>query len=250
MKKGARVIDNIAALKFCRENGIKNSYNFVINYPNEEIIDFEETRKNIQLIKEYIDPPKISPLLIGFGSPIYCNLREFNIEVLEPLNTDKIMFPEKILEKGISFFYSYKKKKDLGENNWNQLVDNWKCEREILAVEGLKKDTSIDKLIFYFLDGENFIKIYDKRDGKNIQIYILDETERKIFLACIDVISIHELQERFPDIPDFKLAAILDTFEQNGIVFHEDDCYLSLPLKCNTRLSHQPVKEELLLVSD
>ena len=43
MKKGVRVIENIAALKFCKENGINNGYNIIVNYPNEENIDFEAT---------------------------------------------------------------------------------------------------------------------------------------------------------------------------------------------------------------
>jgi ribosomal peptide maturation radical SAM protein 1 len=34
MNKGVRVIDNIAALKFCKENQIKNIYNLLVRYPN------------------------------------------------------------------------------------------------------------------------------------------------------------------------------------------------------------------------
>ena len=45
----------------------------------------------------------------------------------------------------------------------------------------MKKQIPIDKLIFYYVDGENFIKIYDKRNPKNYQIFILNEIERDIF---------------------------------------------------------------------
>jgi ribosomal peptide maturation radical SAM protein 1 len=44
MNTGTRVIDNIAALTFCKENRIHASYNLLVNYPNEEDIDFEETK--------------------------------------------------------------------------------------------------------------------------------------------------------------------------------------------------------------
>jgi len=230
MNKGARVIDNIAALKFCKENSIENQYNLIVNYPNEELVDFEETKKTIQLFKQYLDPPQICQLRVFYGSPIYKNPKQFNIEALEYASLDKMMYPIEVLNKGISFVYGFKRKNELGENNWDQLVDDWRKERERLTAEGVKRNTPIDKLIFYFVDGGNFIKIYDKRDTQNIQICTLDEIERKIFLACIDVISYNELQERFPDIPDYKLAAILDTFEQSNIVFKEDEYYLSLPL--------------------
>jgi len=250
MNKGTRVIDNIAALKFCKENGIMNSYNLIVEYPNEEPIDFEETKKNIQLFKQYLDPPQICYLRVLFGSPIHRNPEQFNIQQLEYAPIDRLMYPQEFLEKGFNFVYGFKQKEELGKHEWVELVGEWKKERELLEIEGIKKQTTIDKFIFYFVDGGSFVKIYDKRNSENVRIYVLDELERDIFLACIDVVSYDELQERLPDIPDYQLAAILDTFEQSGIVFHEDDCYLSLPLRCNIRLVHQPFKEEFLLVSD
>jgi len=250
MNKGTRVIDNIAALKFCRENGIINRYNLIIDYPNEEPVDFEETKKNIHLFKQFLDPPQICNLRVLFGSPIHRNPEQFNIQKFEYAPIDRLMYPQEVLEKGFNFVYGFKRKKESSGNDWVQLVDEWKKERELLEINGIKKQTTIDKLIFYFVDGGNFVKIYDKRDNGSIRIYVLDELERNIFLACMDVISKHDLQERFPDIPNNQLEDILEGFEQSGIMFHQDDCYLSLPLRCNTRFVYQPVKEEFLLVSD
>lgn len=243
MNKGTRVIDNIAALKFCKENEIKNSYNLIINYPNEEPIDFEETKKTIQLFKQYLDPPQICNLRVMFGSPIYNNPEQFNIEKLEYASIDKMMFPQEFLEKGFSFVYDFKRMKDLGKNDWEGIVADWRKEREKLAINETKSGRAIDKLIFYFVDGGNFIKIYDKRNSEKIGIYVLNEIEREIFLSCIDVTSFQELQERFSHIPDFQLAAILHTFEQNDIVFKEDDRYLSLPLQ-HSLVTNQLSKRE------
>ena len=250
INKGTRVIDNIAALKLCKDYDIINEYNLIVNYPNEEKIDFEETKKNIQLIKKYLDPPNLNKLLVGYGGFIYNNPELFNIGKLDYTDIDKLIYPKEILEKNISFYYNFKRQFELCENNWEQMVREWRLNRESLQIEGIKTKTTIDKLIFYFVDGGSFVKIYDKRNGEDIRIYVLDETERKIFLACIDVTSRQELQKLFPDIPDYKLGAILDTFEQSGIVFHENDFYLSLPLRCNIKYAGQPVEEEMLLVSD
>jgi radical SAM superfamily enzyme YgiQ (UPF0313 family) len=130
MNKGVRVIDNIAALKFCKENGIRCQYNLIVNYPNEEPIDFEETKKNIQQFKQYLDPPQISYFVVEFGSIIYRNFAAFNIEKLEYTDIDKIMFPQDILEKGISFYYNFKRKNDLGKHDWEQLVNEWIQEQQ------------------------------------------------------------------------------------------------------------------------
>ena len=84
---------------------------------------------------------------------------------------------------------------------------------------------------------------HNKRNAENIKIYVLDEIEREIFLSCIDVISYKKLSEAYSHIPDYQLAAILHTFERNGIVFREDNHYLSLPL-CYSLVSSQKPKKE------
>ena len=242
MNKGVRVIDNIAALKFCKENEIINRYNVIVNYPNEEDIDFEETKKTIHLFKQYLDPPQISYLVVEFGSSLYINPELFNIERLEHTTVDQIMYPQEFLEKNFACIYNFKRQKEFDKHNWEQLVEEWRKGREQLQLKAMKSQAAIDKYVLYFVDGEHFLKIYDKRYLENVQIFILNEVERAIFLACVDVTSYQELQTRFPEIPDFQLTAILETFEHHGIMFREYDRYLSLPL-CYNPVSVPTIKE-------
>jgi hypothetical protein len=230
MNKGTKVIENIATLKFCRENGIKNDYNFIIRYPNEDKIDFKETKENIELIKYYIDPPNINNLLIGIGSPIFEHPERYNILCFKHTNVDTLMFPKQILEEGISFYYDYVMENNVIENNWTEVINSWRKEREKSIINCIKSNLLIDNFIFYFVDGKDFLKIYDKRDPNNVRIMILDNIEREIFLFCNDIKSIEDLKEKFSDIPDYQLFAILHTFEKANIVFVEDKYYLSLPL--------------------
>jgi len=243
MNKGTRVIDNIAALKFCKENNITNRYNLIVNYPNEDNIDFEETQKTIELFKTYLDPPQICQLRVLHGSPIHLNPEKYNIEKLENANIDTIMFPPEILKDGFNFVYDFKKNHDSEENNWEQLVENWRQTYENLKLKGMRTRSEIDKHVFYFVDGENFLKIYDKRNPAQIQMYVLDEQEQMIFLSCTDVVSYSELQEKFSNIPDYQLAAVLHSFEKNGIMFKEDDYYLALPLDYSVISGKKKIKE-------
>lgn len=243
MNKGVRVIDNIAALKFCKENSISNKYNIIVNYPNEDRVDFEETVSNVNLIKQYLDIPHICQLRVLYGSPIFNNPDKFNIKSLIPATIDKILFPKEYLDKEFNFVYDFRRKEERKENNWDHLVDEWKREQERLTLEGRKRGEVNDRLIFYFVDGGTFLKIFDKRNAENIKIYVLDEDDREIFLSCVDIISYNDLQNRFSDVPDYQLAAILHTFEQNGIVFREDDSYLALPLRYS-QIIHKLSKRE------
>jgi ribosomal peptide maturation radical SAM protein 1 len=254
MNKGTRVIDNIAVLKFCKENNITNRYNLIVNYPNEDSVDYEETQKNIELFKTYLDPPQICQLRVLHGSPIQLNPEQYNMKQLTNANIDTIMFPPDILKDGFNFVYDFKKNHEQGENNWEQLIQDWRQTYENLKLQGMRTHSEIDKYVFYYVDGENFLKIYDKRNPTQVQMYVLDEQERAIFLSCTDVISYNELQEKFSNIPDYHLAAVLHSFEKNGIVFREDNYYLSLPLdykKClgitkEKKFTDNLVKEEIV----
>ena len=164
INKGVHVIDNIAALKFCKENGIKVNYNIITNYPNEESVDFKETKDNIDLIKKYLYPPHISFLAVEFGSDIFNNFCNYNIESLDYTDIDKIMFPKDFLEKNFCYIFNFKRKKEINENDWEGLVENWNDEFYKFKITGLERGTTIDRFIFYYLDGKNYLKIYDKRN--------------------------------------------------------------------------------------
>lgn len=240
MNKGTHVIDNLAALKYCKENRIKNSYNIITNYPNEEPVDFEESEQTIQLIQNYLEPPSISKFMLGFQSPIYNNLDDFNIDSIEPKLIDTIMYPEKILEKNFFFFYSFKRKKETDKYPWGDLVGQWNNIYHNQRRLGLQRDTHIDTLVFYFKDGKNFLKIFDKRFGEKALIYTLNHKERNVFLACTEVISFSELKSTFHQMNSSEIKEILKSFVESGIVYTEDDLFLSLPLNYHTYYDKKP----------
>jgi hypothetical protein len=249
MNKGVRVIDNIAVLKFCKENGIKNNYNLMVRYSNEETADFDETKKIVQMLKGYLDAPQLCELRVMHGSLIQRHPEQFNIERLEHAPIDLIMYPLEFLEKGFSFVYDFNRKISSRNHPWESLVEEWKKERETFELESNTRQTTIDRLVYYFVDGGSFIKIYDKRDRQNIRIVVLNELERRVFLSCVDVVSLRELKKRFTDVPEFELIAILQSFEQNGLLFVEDDHYLCLPLRCRVQNTSEKRVECLVNIS-
>lgn len=249
INKGVRVIDNIAALKFCKENEIKNNYNLLVRYPNEESIDFEETKKIVHLLKAYLDPPQLCEFRVMHGSYIERHPDKFNIERLKYAPIDLIIYPREFLEKEFAFVFNYKQKNFKTEQPWESLVEEWKKERETFDLDCIAYKNMINQLIFYFVDGGNFIKIYDKRDRQNIKIFMLNALERQIFLSCIDIISIEELQKKFNDVPEFKLIAILQSLEQNGLLFVEDNHYLCLPLRYRIHKTSEKMIECLVNIS-
>jgi hypothetical protein len=140
------------------------------------------------------------------------------------------MFPKEFLEKNFSYIFSFKRKNEINENDWDALIDKWNREYYQSEINGLQRDTELDKFIFYYLDGKNYVKIYDKRNPENIKIYVLDNLERMIFLFCKNVETYDDIKEKFRKFDEKKLRSILDNFEKKGIILREEDRYLSLPL--------------------
>ncbi len=234
MNKGTRVIDNIAALKHSTQHGIHNTYNLLTNYPNETPTDYQETKDVAALLKAYLDPPQPCPLQLMHGSPIHRNPRRYNIQRLQPTTLDRLMYPPGILATAISFFYDYTTATPTPTHDWGALITDWKHTRDAAQTRALATRAATDRLVFYSVDGGSFMKVYDRRDPSHIRILDLNRLERDILLACTDITTYPQLQRRFPDIPDFKLAAVLQSFEHAGIVYREDDAYLSLPLRLTT----------------
>lgn len=244
MKKGTRVIDNIAALKHCRQYNIQNSYNLIIRYPNETALDFTETQDITTQLFPYLDPPQICTLRVMHGSPIQQQPKAYNITTLKPTSLDILLYPPEILANNFSFYYDYTTSQPATNHDWESLIEQWKLRRETAEKQAITTHHKGDALVFYSVDGITFMKVYDNRDRDHIRILDLNTLERDVLLACTDVISYEELQHQFNTTPEFKLAAILQSFEHAGLICHEDNSYLSLPLQYRpTRIIH-PINEE------
>jgi len=250
INKGVKLIDNIAALKYCKENSIYNNYNLIVNYPNEDHIDFLETIHNIEFIKDYIDPPQISQFVVGYDSPIYKNPDQFNIEKLEYKIIDTIMYPPEVLKNDFFFFNQFKRKKEIKENRWKSLVEDWKTIIENRGHEAVKRKTTIEKHVFYYIDGKTYLKIYDNRNHGNVMIYVLNSQEREIILACENIISLDTLKEKLSHISENELNNMLKIFVEAGIIFKEEDLLLSLPLsysKIIGSVTKEKIKDDIVL---
>jgi len=235
MNKGVNLIDNIAVLKYCKEQHIQNHYNIITQFPNEDENDFLETKKTIDVFQQYLDPPQISKFIITYGSTIYDHLDLYNIKKVKPTKTDTLKFPTHILQKNFMFYYQFEKESDTPSNDWISLIETWKKDKKHHEQQCWSSDESYDHMVFFYIDGKEFLKIYDKRFGGQIDLYTLNSIERKIFLACQEVLSFNKLKEIFYDTSEEQVKNILSSFVEQRICFKENDLYLSLPIQLNSR---------------
>ena len=136
---------------------------------------------------------------------------------------------------------------DLMDENKIEIAEAFK-KRTWLKEREIKSQYLIDKYVFYYSNAQSFLTINDNRDHNNFRFYILEDLEREIFLSCVNITTLKELQEKFPNVPEHELVAILNKFVEQGIIYREDDRYLSLPLnlrKVTNRTSSKEMEELL-----
>ncbi|MBS3749459.1 MAG: RiPP maturation radical SAM C-methyltransferase [Candidatus Thermoplasmatota archaeon] len=253
MDKGVRVIDNIAALKFCKEYQIKNDYNIIVNFPNEEPKDFRETIATISLFNQYLDPPRMSSFVVGYKSPIYNNLDAFNIREVIPKKIDSVMFPNQFLQQHTLFFYDFIRKNRTESFPWEQLITSWQHQRKETQIKSIKTGNIIDAVPLYYIDGGSFVKIFDKRNFKDVIIYNLNNEERAVFLTCNEIITFDELTNQLPKLDSQKIKTILREFIETGLIFNEQNNFLTLPINLSEYIGNhknsknKQVKQESLV---
>ncbi len=228
MKKGVSVIENIAALKYCQENGILPLYNILIRYPNETQIDLEETRSNLAFLKSFVPPVSIHPVKLRHGSPIYTAPRDYNVKDFHPPLDGGWRFPDAVWQtlKLFDFDHTLYHPPPTRESQWRRMFADWLAEG---------KDRVAGPLLFY-QDSGHFMSITDLRHETTLK-QPLNGLERRLFLFCDSIQTRQAIYDHFKDIDPQVLDETLEKWIASHWMLAENDRFLSLAVKLNPSVS-------------
>jgi ribosomal peptide maturation radical SAM protein 1 len=85
MRKGTKAIQNLALLKWCREEGIKVSWNLLCGVPGEKIENYTEQLELIQKIPHFNPPHGTSEIRLDRYSPYFKWYEQYGWEGVRPL---------------------------------------------------------------------------------------------------------------------------------------------------------------------
>lgn len=94
IRKGITSIQNVAFLKWCREQMITVSWNLLCGIPGEELADYEEQIRLMARIPHLEPPSGISPIRVDRYSPYFNSFAEFGWSSLRPLPEYKFLHPQ------------------------------------------------------------------------------------------------------------------------------------------------------------
>jgi ribosomal peptide maturation radical SAM protein 1 len=213
LDKGVTAIQNLALLKWCRERGIRLTWNELYAIPGEEALDYYAQMALFAKIPHFQPPKRLNPIRIDRFSPYFNDYRAHGWSSIQPQSAYRMLHPH-LDEAAIrDIAYHFDGVGGVSSEEYFDALDTsfeqW--HRRFKAFEGL------------FLDPKE--GLVRNRDGQSLRYTITPVLER--VLECTHEIAPISRVLEYGGCDRAFLAELL----KNGIIYIEDDKVLNLAVR-------------------
>lgn len=240
MRKGVTAIQNIQLLKWCYEDGIDAYWNILYGFPGERPEQYKDLPRLLRLLSHLRPPSGFSPVIFERFSPYHFEKEKFKL-TLTPFPLYPMLYPSPVEYDKVAYYFHGK---------WEgQTVDPQEYISPALEVqqEWLARWEE-GRTVFYYEKGPGFLTLYDNRPlvkgaGLRFRRQNLNEKQARVYLFCDEKRSFKAIEQMLNEgsenpVPEEKLRIMLDQFVEHGLMFSENDSYLSLAVKKSAIKSH------------
>ncbi|WP_394825527.1 RiPP maturation radical SAM C-methyltransferase [Pendulispora albinea] len=233
--KGTTVIQNLEAMKTCRELQIVNDANLIVNFPGTTAAEIRETVENIDSYASSYQPLGITVFYLGVGSTTDRLRDEFGITNVRNGDHYRIGLPDDVWERLHLLDLSYDRAQS--DPEWSAMVDACERWRELHTAVGR------DESPLQYEDGGTFLRIRDRR--KNHVDHVLRGGGRMLYLFCAQIRSRNQIiaagGERDPD--QIRLIdAFLGEMIEKRLMYREGEKFLSLAVAPNPQSAARRIR--------
>src|SRR5215217_562619 len=230
MKKGTTAFRNLCLMKYCAVYDIEPAWNLLIGFPGEGEDVYRKYVDDIPLLVHLPPPTGVYPVRFDRYSPYFVKSKEYGLD-LHPLDYYSLIypFPEEALDNLAYYF---------GDTNsgaeYAQTMSKW--------IGRIKE--KIDRWIDGWKDGKAGPKLLLNRNGD--QYMITDSRSGELNEYCVGAIGsrilnfladkpkrVGDVAREFSDIAGFNAAREVAVLREKGLLFQEEDRFLSLVLAAN-----------------
>ena len=229
MDKGTTVMENLAVMKHCTENGITLDGNLIVDYPGSSAEEAEETLTNIEYALSF-HPLAAATFFLGSGSAIAKDPDRYGINAVTRHKNNSLLFPEEIAAQMDMLIKDYRGDKTKQKQRWQAVrrrVKEWQEFHE------KRKDSSIPPLSYR--DGLSFLVIRQERIDDAPLLHRMRGTSRELYLFCTTIRSLDEIRQRFPKIPEKSILNFFADLSKKHLLYHENDLFLALVIRAGRR---------------
>jgi ribosomal peptide maturation radical SAM protein 1 len=225
LNKGTTTMENLEMMKNCEAPGLPAlAANLIIQFPGSDEKDVEETLANLEFARPF-RPLKAIPFWLGYGSPVWCDPAGFGIRKMYNHPYYSRLFPPETLHALVLTIQDYRGRLRAHERLWRPVkkaVKAW--SKAYASLHGSAKC----KPILSYLDGSDFLMIFERRCGSEDTTHRLKGASRDIYLFCERHRSAAEIVARFAGLGEEKVFPFLNMMVGKRLMFREGERYLSL----------------------
>lgn len=230
MKKGTSAFRNLALLKFCAMYDIEPAWNLLIGFPGEGADVYRKYLDDLPLLTHLFPPSGVYPVRFDRYSPYFMNSKEYGLD-LHPLDYYSLIYPfpgEQL--NNMAYYFS---DVNIGAE-YAQTVSQWigKIREKVdFWVKSWKLDDDSHPELLLYKDGDQNM-IRDSRSGE-LKEYPIGGVSARILNLLSDTKRMGDVTNEFREVPDFDAAKEIADLREKGLLFHEDNRFISLVLTRN-----------------
>jgi len=226
MRKGTSSFQNIAFLKLCSMYDVYPIWNLLVGFPGESEDVYKKYYADLPLLVHLHPPNGVYPVRFDRYSPYFVKAEEYQLD-LHPVDYYEYIYPydESVLSNLAYYFTARNRNAD-----YVHAVGRWLGKLQARIADWTNRWSASAKIAprLYFGEGD-LATIYDSRSGNVVEhrvgrlgLDILEYLDRPKRLA--------DLTARFGSREERDLGAELAKLQSKGLIFQEEDKYMSLVL--------------------
>ena len=227
MNKGTTTIENLEVMKHCEATGIVNASNLIIGFPGSDAEDVAQTLQSLDFAR-FFRPLRCVRFWLGLASPVWHHPRAFGVKAVFNHPYWARLFPGEEID-GLQFMIQdYRGDKMHQRRLWapvQSAVRRWQK-----TYRDLHRRPNCEPILSY-QDGGDFLMIRERRIESETMTHRLTGASRSIYRYCEQNRSIGELRDAFPGIAFDRLEGFLNMMVGKGLMFTENQRYLSLAVR-------------------
>jgi ribosomal peptide maturation radical SAM protein 1 len=228
MKKGSSAFQNIDLLKNCLMYDIQPEWNLLIGFPGEDEDVYKKYLRDLPLLVHLPPPTGVFPVRFDRYSPYFVKAREYGLD-LQPVDYYEMTYP--LSKQSLTNLAYYFMDRNLTARYFLLMV-RWigKIREKYTQWQARwnDKDGSVAPHLFLKEDGDTTF-VYDSRSGEGVE-HRLSEVSIHVLKHLEKPRRALDLAKAFSHFPGFDVEKELAMLRERGLIFHENERFLSLVL--------------------
>ncbi|MEC4885492.1 MAG: RiPP maturation radical SAM C-methyltransferase [Scytonema sp. PMC 1070.18] len=245
MRKGIKGIQNIQLLKWCKELGVRPSWNMLWGFPGEPPDEYTKMAELIPLITHLQPPEAIARIRLDRFSPNFEESERYGFVNIKPYPSYHYIYPLNVeAVMNLAYYFTFEDVKSQDVTNYFKPV-----AEQISAWEAVYDESDI-----FSVDKGNNLLIFDFRPIAHKPLHILTGLQRNLYIACDRIHTLYQLQQSFQQTSDEEISAkeveeALQQLIDMGLMIREGNSYLSLAVPLGDYSPSKTILEKLSTIA-